>query len=52
MKKDRIIMLLLLLNLASSCGSLFEDAKATGNYQLVNLYGYRCITNYSSIWCD
>lgn len=50
--KDKLIICLLLLNLVTGCGQLLEEAKATGNYQLVDLFGYRCITNNVSIWCE
>lgn len=49
--KDKLIILLLIINLISGCGELIDDANANTQYQLVNLYGYECITNYASIWC-
>jgi hypothetical protein len=51
--KDKLIIILLLLNLFSSCGEILEEAGANvGGYQLLELYGYQCITNFSSIWCN
>lgn len=53
MKKSIILLVsLTILNLILiSCGAVFE-AEATDSYRLVNLYGYECITNDVSIWCN
>ena len=53
-KLTKLIMILNLLMLfgllATSCGKKAEaDASS---YQLVNLYGYECITNGVGIWCN
>lgn len=53
--KDKIIIFLIFLNvltLIASCGKLLEPVEATGGYVQVNLYGYDCITNNVSIWCN
>lgn len=50
--KDKVIIFLLTLNVITSCRKAIEEAQANNAYQYVTLYGYNCITNYVSIWCN
>lgn len=53
MKKLRKIIILAIFTIINaiivSCGN---NAKAEGGYELQYLFGYKCITNGQSIWCD
>jgi hypothetical protein len=52
MKKLNYLLLLsiTLLNLLIACGN--NQANASGGYRLQNLFGYTCVTNDVSIWCE
>ncbi len=43
-----VIMVTILNLLISACGT----ANANGGYRLEFMFGYDCITNDVSIWCD
>lgn len=50
MKKLTIVFFILsVLSFAVSCAQVVQ---ADQGYQLVQLYGYECITNNISIWCN
>lgn len=49
--KEYILIILLTLNLVTSCGKV-DEATANGGFELRDLYGYQCITNGQGIWCN
>lgn len=43
------LILLTVLNLLIACGG---NLKASSGYRLETLFGYTCITNDVSLWCE